>query len=72
MTEWGYDRSDPASWGTALQTTIDGNGASWTAWVTDNAWTPSMFADSSLTTLTSFGTLVKTWLAAKANSDWVQ
>ena len=72
MTEWGYDRSDPASWGTALQTTIDGNGASWTAWVTDNAWTPSMFADSSLTTLTSFGTLVKTWLTAKANSDWVQ
>ncbi len=72
MTEWGYDRADPASWGTALQTTIDGNGASWTAWVTDNAWTPSMFADSSLTTLTSFGTLVKTWLAAKTNSDWVQ
>ena len=72
MTEWGYDRSDPASWGTAFQTTIDGNGASWTAWVTDNAWTPSMFADSSLTTLTSFGTLVKTWLTAKANSDWVQ
>ena len=45
MTEWGYDRSDPASWGTALQTTIDGNGASWTAWVTDNAWTPSMLCD---------------------------
>jgi hypothetical protein len=55
-----------------LQTTIDTNGASWTAWVTDNAWTPSMFADSSLTTLTSFGTLVKTWLTATANSDWVQ
>jgi len=72
MTEWGYGPSDPASWGTTLQTTVDGNGASWTAWVTDNAWTPSIFADSSLTTLTSFGTLVKTWLAAKANSDWVQ
>ena len=40
--------------------------------MTDNAWTPSIFADSSLSTLTSFGTLVKTWLAAKANSDWVQ
>ena len=26
----------------------------------------------SLTTLTSFGTPVKTWLAAKANGDWVQ
>ena len=72
MTEWAYGPSDPASWGTTLQTTVDGNGASWTAWVTDNAWTPSIFADSSLTTLTSFGTLVKTWLAAKANSDWVQ
>jgi hypothetical protein len=72
MTEWGYGPSDPASWGTTLQTTVDGNGASWTGWVTDNAWTPNMFADSSLTTLTSFGTLVKTWLAAKANSDWVQ
>jgi hypothetical protein len=72
MTEWGYGPSDPASWGTTLQTTVDGNGASWTGWVTDNAWTPNVFADSSLTTLTSFGTLVKTWLAAKANSDWVQ
>jgi hypothetical protein len=72
ITEWGYGPSEPASWGTTLQTTIDGNGASWTAWVTDHAWTPSMFTDNTLTTLTSFGTLVKTWLAAKANSDWVQ
>jgi hypothetical protein len=31
-----------------------------------------MFADSSLTTLTSFGMLAKTWLAATANSNWVQ
>ncbi|MEO7034518.1 MAG: hypothetical protein ABI548_11475 [Polyangiaceae bacterium] len=45
---------------------------SWTAWVTDNGWTPSMFADSSLTTLTNFGGLVKSWLAATASSDWVQ
>jgi aryl-phospho-beta-D-glucosidase BglC (GH1 family) len=72
VSEWGYDNSDPANWGTDLQTTLDGNGASWTAWVTDNAWTPSMFADTSITTLTNFGSLVKTWLAAKANSDWVQ
>ena len=72
ITEWGHRSSEPASWGTTLQTTIDGNGASWTAWVTDHAWTPSMFTDNTLTTLTSFGTLVKTWLAAKANSDWVQ
>ena len=72
MTEWGYGTSDPASWGTALQTTVDGDGASWTAWVTDNAWTPNIFTDTSLTTLTSFGTLVKNWLAAKTSSDWVQ
>ena len=72
MTEWGYGPSDPASWGTTLQTAVDSNGASWTGWVTDNAWTPNMFADSSLTTLTSFGALVKTWLAAKTNTDWVQ
>jgi len=72
ISEWGYDKSDPASFGTSLQTTTNGNGASWTAWVTDNAWTPSMFADSNLTTLTDFGSLVKSWLAATANSDWVQ
>jgi endoglucanase len=72
ITEWGYDSSDPASFGTSLQTTVNGDGASWTAWVTDNAWTPSIFADANLTTLTGFGMLVKSWLAATANSDWVQ
>lgn len=74
VSEWGYASSDPNphTWGTSLQATLDGNGASWTAWVTDNAWTPSMFADASLTTLTDFGSLVNAWLAAKANSDWVQ
>ena len=72
ISEWGYDASDSASFGTSLQTTVDGNGASWTAWVTDNAWTPSVFSDSSLTTLTSFGALLKSWLATTANSDWVQ
>ena len=56
----------------SLQTTANGDGASWTAWVTDNGWTPSIFADANLTTLTNFGTLVKSWLAATANSDWVQ
>jgi len=55
-----------------LQSTVDGDGASWTAWVTDNSWTPSIFADANLTTLTTFGMQVKTWLAATANSDWVQ
>jgi hypothetical protein len=74
VSEWGYAASDPDphTWGMNLQTFIDGSGASWTAWVTDNAWTPSMFADSTLTGLTDFGSLAKSWLAAKANSDWVQ
>ena len=72
ISEWGYGSSDPSSFGTSLQTTVNGDGASWTAWVTDNAWTPSIFADANLTTLTNFGTLVKSWLAATANSDWVQ
>jgi hypothetical protein len=80
ITEWGYilNSSDSvagtssATWGTDLQTLVDGNGASWTAWVTDNGWTPNIFSDSALTQLTDFGTLVKSWLAAKATSDWVQ
>ena len=61
-----------ATFGPSLQTTVDGNGASWTAWVTDNAWTPSIFTDANLTALTNFGTQLKAWLDAKANSDWVQ
>ncbi|HVT08544.1 MAG TPA: glycoside hydrolase family 5 protein, partial [Polyangia bacterium] len=72
ISEWGYQSGDPASFGTSLQATVNGDGASWTAWVTDNAWTPQIFADASLTTLTDFGMLVKSWLAAKAGSDWVQ
>ncbi|HVV51300.1 MAG TPA: cellulase family glycosylhydrolase [Polyangia bacterium] len=72
VTEWGYNPSDSSSFGPGLQTTLDGDGASWTAWVTDNSWTPAMFTDASLTTLTAFGTQVKTWLAATANTDWVQ
>ena len=71
ITEWGYSSTDPATWGTNLQTFVDNSGASWTAWVTDNAWTPTMFTDANITQLTNFGTLVKTWLAAKATSDWV-
>jgi hypothetical protein len=31
-----------------------------------------MFKDSALTTLTDFGTLVKSWLAAKVSQDWVE
>jgi aryl-phospho-beta-D-glucosidase BglC (GH1 family) len=79
ITEWGYilNSSDAvvgtsnASWGTSFQTLVDGNGASWVAWVTDNAWTPNMFSDTAITTLTEFGSLTKSWLAAKASSDWV-
>ena len=72
ITEWGYADSDGSTFGPSLQSTVDADGASWTAWVTDNAWTPSVFADANLTTLTNFGMLLKDWLAAKANSDWVQ
>ena len=72
VSEWGYSSSDSASFGPGLQTTLDGDGASWTAWVTDNSWAPAMFTNQGLTTLSTFGTQVKTWLAATATSDWVQ
>ncbi len=72
ITEWGYtvgsgnrvDYTSSASWGTSFQSVVDGDGASWTAWVADNAWTPSLFKDADLTQLTDFGSLVKSWLAA--------
>ena len=35
----------------AKQTTVDGDGASWTAWVTDNSWAPPMFTDRALMVL---------------------
>jgi hypothetical protein len=80
VTEWGYIISNQtgtantssSAWGTSLQTTLNGDGASWIAWVTDNSWTPNMFTDTALTQLTDFGTLTKTWLSSKATSDWVQ
>jgi hypothetical protein len=74
VTEWGYASSDPNphTWGVNLQSVIDANGASFTAWVTDNAWTPSMFANTTLTSLTDFGMLVQGWLASNTNVDWVQ
>jgi endoglucanase len=73
ITEWGYANSDAnyQTFASTLQSSVDSEGASFTAWVTDNAWTPSMFTDATFTTLTTFGTQVKTWLAAKATSDWV-
>lgn len=73
ITEWGYSSPDTsANWGTPFQTIVNGDGANWTAWVADNSWGPSMFSNSALTTLTDFGTFVKSWLAAEVNQDWVQ
>jgi hypothetical protein len=81
MTEWGYtysttgtnvDDTSSSSWGQTFQTFVEGAGASWTAWVTDNSWTPSLFTDANLTQLSTFGTLVQAWLAADASTDWVQ
>ena len=80
MTEWGYvlngtDRTlgtSVATWGTDFRTLVDSEGASWTAWVTDNGWQPNMFSNTALTTLTDFGNVTKTWLSDTATSDWVQ
>jgi hypothetical protein len=80
FTEWGYvlNGSDAnlgtssTTWGSEFQTLVNGNGGSWTAWVADNSWTPNMFTDGAISGLTDFGKLVNSWLADKANSDWVQ
>jgi hypothetical protein len=80
FTEWGYvlNGSDSnlgtssTTWGSDFETVVDGNGGSWTAWVADNSWTPNMFSDGAISQLTDFGKFVKSWLASKANSDWVQ
>ena len=72
VSEWGYSNSDSASFGPGVQTTLDGDGASWTAGVTDNSWSPPMFTTSKINTLSTFGTQVKSWLTATVNSDWVQ
>ena len=80
FTEWGYvlngtDRNLGASsttWGSDFRTIVDANGGSWTAWVTDNSWTPNMFSDAVFATLTDFGTFASTWLADKYTSDWVE
>lgn len=73
ITEWGFANSDAnyANFASTLRTSVDNEGASWTAWVTDNAWTPSIFSDTNMTQLTAFGLQVKSWLAAKAASDWI-
>ncbi|HEV8550743.1 MAG TPA: cellulase family glycosylhydrolase [Polyangiaceae bacterium] len=79
FTEWGYvqDGKDKnlgtsdANWGTDFQALLDMNGSSWSAWVADSSWTPNLFADMALSSLTPFGTLTATWLTAKAPNDWV-
>lgn len=87
MSEWGYTQKTPtgpydnldtpgpdggvAPWAASLQTYINGNGASWTAWVADPSWGPPMFMTGG-SGLTEFGTFVQAWLAADVNMNWVQ
>ena len=79
FTEWGFDpKSTDANlmgsvgWGADLRATLDANGASWTAWVADDKWSPPLFTSTANGTLSDFGSLVKSWLADKVDSDWVQ
>ncbi len=81
VSEWGYGTDDPSdsvgsasspSWGVELRDYLDGKGVSWTGWVTDDAWTPRVFLSVASRSLTLFGTLVKDWLVATADSDWVE
>ncbi|HWP06522.1 MAG TPA: glycoside hydrolase family 5 protein [Polyangiaceae bacterium] len=70
ITEWGYmlnstdsvGGTNDAEWLSKFRAIVDGNGASWSAWVTDDSWTPNMFSDVALTTLTDFGSKTKQWL----------
>jgi hypothetical protein len=71
ITEWGYEigTASPTNnlatpndtWAQNLQTFVNGNGASWTAWVADPSWGPPMFQKAG--GLTDFGTFVQSWLA---------
>jgi hypothetical protein len=71
MTEWGYTTTGSTksnlytpddTWATSLETDATMTGASWTAWVADPSWGPPMFANTTATQLTDFGTFVQTWL----------
>jgi hypothetical protein len=74
ITEWGYmlnstdsvGGTNDSAWLSSFRAIVDGNGASWSAWVTDDSWTPNMFTDIALTTLTDFGSNTKQWLADTA------
>jgi hypothetical protein len=81
MSEWGFQTTGSATsnlytpddtWATSLQTFINGNGASWSAWVADPSWGPPMFNGNIPPGLTDFGTFVQGWLSADANMNWVQ
>ncbi len=79
FSEWGYvlngtDKNlgtADANWGPDFQALVDANGASWSAWVADGSWTPNLFTNQSLSSLSAFGTFTASWLASKATSDWV-
>ena len=79
FSEWGYvlngtDKNlgtTDANWGPDFQTLVDANGASFSAWVADGSWTPNLFTNPSLSSLSAFGTFTASWLSSKATSDWV-
>ena len=72
ITEWGYilNGSDQtlgtskADYGKAFQTQVDGYGASWIAWVTDNVLDAQHVLRQCTHAATDFGELTKAWLAA--------
>jgi endoglucanase len=80
VTEWGYQIGTTTgynvyfvpddTWATNLQTYLNSNGASWSAWCADDAVGPPMFTNGG--TLNDFGTFVQNWLAADVNMNWVQ
>jgi hypothetical protein len=84
ITEWGYDlvankpsfldpnynlETNTETWVQNLETYVNGNGASWTAWVADPAWGPPMFSNDG--GLTDFGGAVQSWLASEVDAGWV-
>ncbi len=79
FSEWGYvqDGADKnlgtsdANWGPNFQMIVDANGASWSAWVADGSWSPPLFGDRMLSSLSAYGMFTATWLQSKATSDWV-
>jgi hypothetical protein len=79
MSEWGYEIGTASpynnlltpndTWAMALQTFINGNGASWTAWVADPSWGPPMFSTTAASGLTDFGTFVQAWLLSDSDAS---